>query len=535
MNQLILKSLQKPDAYPEATNSVRLLQTHVSYLFITDNFVYKVKKPVDFGFLDFSTINRRRTYCNEEVRLNRRLCPEIYLGVVEVRGTAQSANFCGKGKLIDYAVKMKRLPEERMLDRMLAEGKVTAADIRNIAQVIACFHLNAERGKAIDEYGSVAGIRKNWRENFRQLGEFVSISLTKMELEVIRSWVETFMAANEALFEERVSQGFIRDCDGDIHLENICLTSPICIFDCIEFNNRFRYTDTAADIAFFLMDLDFHDMRIFSNVFVEEYAAATCDPGFMKLLEFYKIYRAVIRGKVESLKLFDPNIPDTDKISARNKARKYFRLARGYVLRQGLPRMLIITNGLMGSGKSAIVSALAFELQMETISSDAVRKELATIPRNRRNFDEYGTGIYTAAFSEATYAELLSRSEKTLQAGRSMIVDATFCRKSDRLCFRSLAARSNIPFYIIQISCPEKLIKLRLDERSRNTDELSDGRWELFYKQKDEFEPPGKEEGKLISIDTSRPLYDNIDHILQNLESIDGTQDFNKHAAPFAP
>jgi hypothetical protein len=283
------------------------------------------------------------------------------------------------------------------------------------------------------------------------------------------------------------------------------------------------------------MDLDFHDKSSFSDVFLEEYASVTGDPGFMRLLDFYKVYRAVIRGKVESLKLFDQNITDEDKISARNKAGKYFRLARGYVLRQGLPKMLIITCGLMGSGKSAIASALAFELGMEITSSDAVRKELANIPRNRRGLDEYGTGIYTPDFNEATYREMLKRSERALKAGRSMIVDATFRRKSDRLSFQSLAALNDVPFYIFHISCPEKLVKQRLDKRSRNTSELSDGRWELFYRQKDEFEPPGKEEGKLISIDTSRPLYDNIDDILQKMESSDGTQLFNKGSASSAP
>lgn len=384
MKQQFLKSLLKPDAYPEPANSVRLLQTHVSFLFITDNFVYKIKKPVDFGFLNFTTIDRRRFYCNEEVRLNRRLCPEIYLGVVELRESASGATFRGEGNVIDYAVKMKRLPEERMLDRMLAEGKVTESDIRKIARVIAIFHLNAEHGGTIDENGGIAGIRRNWEENFRQIAEFVNISLAKMDLELIKKWVETFMTANEALFAERVTRGFIRDCDGDIHLENICLTSSICIFDCIEFNDCFRYIDTAADIAFLLMDLDYHDKSAFSAVFLDEYAAVTGDLEFMRLLDFYKIYRAVVRGKVESLKLFDPDIPEAEKISARDKARRYFRLARGYVIRQGRPPTLIITCGMMGSGKSAIASALAFEMGMEITSSDAVRKELANIPRNKQ-------------------------------------------------------------------------------------------------------------------------------------------------------
>jgi aminoglycoside phosphotransferase family enzyme/predicted kinase len=523
MKQLFLKSLQKPDAYPEPTNSVRLLQTHVSFLFITDNFVYKIKKPVDFGFVNFTTLDRRRFYCREEVRLNRRLCPEIYAGVVELRDSASGATFRGEGNVIDYAVKMKRLPEERMLDRLLAEDKLTEADIRKIARVIASFHLDAERGGTIDEYGSSAGIMRNWAENFRQIEELVNIPWAKTDLEMIKNWGETFMATNEALFAERVTQGFIRDCDGDIHLENICLTSFVCIFDCIEFNDRFRYIDTSADIAFLLMDLDYHDKSSFSAVFLQEYTAVSGDRGFMRLLDFYKIYRAVVRGKVESLKLFDPDIPEAEKISAKDKARRYFRLAKGYVIRQGWPPTIIITCGMMGSGKSAIASALSFELGMEITSSDAVRKELAKIPRDRRNFDEYGTGIYTPAFTEATYRELLIRSEQALHAGRSIIVDATFRGKEDRTRFGSLAARHNAPFYIVHTFCPEKLLKQRLDERSRHPGGLSDGRWELYNRQKNEFEPPGKDEGNLIGIDTSRPIYDNIDDMLQGMELVDET------------
>jgi aminoglycoside phosphotransferase family enzyme len=278
MDPWFLKSLLIPDAYPEPTSSVRLLQTHVSFLLLTDNFVYKIKKTVDFGFLNFSTVDRRRFYCNEEVRLNRRLCPDIYLGVVEIRESESGANFRGEGNVIEYAVKMKRLPEELMLDRLLTEDKVTDLDIRKIARAIAYFHLKAECGGAINEYGSVATIRRNWQENFQQINQFVNLTVAKQDIEVIRKWVESFLADNEALFSERVQKGFIRDCDGDIHVENICLTNPVCIFDCIEFNERFRYTDTAADIAFFLMDLDFHDKGNLSDFFLDEYRSGTA-PG----------------------------------------------------------------------------------------------------------------------------------------------------------------------------------------------------------------------------------------------------------------
>jgi uncharacterized protein len=523
MDQWALKSLLKPEAYPEATSSVRLVQTHVSHLFITDKFVYKIKKPVDFGFLNFTTIDRRRFYCNEEVRLNRRLCPDTYLGVLEVRECPSGATFCGVGKIIDYAVRMRRLPEERMLDRMLAEGKVTEHDIRKIARAIALFHLDAERGGAIDEYGSVEGIRYNWEENFQQAERFLDLSLAQRNMACIREYVETFLSANEALFAERVKRGFIRDCDGDIHLENICLTDPVCIFDCIEFNDRFRYTDTAADIAFFLMDLDYHESSDFAAPFLDEYTSVTGDSGLLPLLDFYKIYRAFVRGKVESLKLSDPSFPEGEKSAAGERAAGYFRLAGGYLLRRKTPNALVITCGLMGSGKSATASALAMELGTEIVSSDALRKELAKTEPESHGRDEYGTGIYTRAFDTATYEALSSRCECALRAGRGIIVDATFRRKGDRLRFADLAARYGVPFYIVHTSCPESVAKERLIDRELRPGHLSDGRWELFHLQETEFEPPLSEEGRLIILDTSRPMYGNIDIILKAMGAFNGT------------
>jgi uncharacterized protein len=522
MNEWALKSLLKPEAYPEPTSSVRLVQTHVSFIFITDNFVYKIKKPVDFGFLNFTTIDRRRFYCNEEVRLNRRLCPDTYLGVVAVRETLSGATFCEDGDIIDYAVKMKRLPDGLMLDRLLAEGRVTEHDIRKIARAIANFHLAAERGGGIDEYGSVSGIRRNWEENFQQSGRLIGISLAETDLEIIRKHVSSFISENEAIFAERVNLGFIRDCDGDIHMENICLSDPVCIFDCIEFNDRFRYTDTAADIAFFLMDLDFHGKSAFSAPFLDEYCTMTGDKGVSLVLEFYKIYRAFVRGKVESLKLIDPDIPDGEKKDAGEKSARYFRLARGYILRKRLPKALIITCGLMGSGKSAIALALAFELGMDTVSSDAVRKEITNTPTGIRRKDGYGTGIYSPAINDSVYRELLSRSEKALKGGLSIIVDATFRRMEERARFASLADDNGASFYIVHTFCAEPIAKNRLDARDQLPGGLSDGRWELLPLQQDEFEPPDNGEGKLISLDTSLPMGDNIDTILKGMEIYNG-------------
>lgn len=522
MDEHSLISLLRPDAYPEPTTSVRIIRTHVSYIFITDNFAYKIKKPVDFGFLDFTSVDRRRFYCNEEVRLNRRLCPDIYLGVVEVRASPSGLTFREGGSVVDYAVRMKRLPEERMLDRLLGEGKVSERDIRNIAGTIARFHLQAERGGQIDEYGTVEAIRRNWDENIRQAAWFVGKSVSENDLALFKTFVESQLEENKPLFTERVDSGFIRDCDGDIHLENICMTEPVCIFDCIEFNERFRYCDTAADIAFFLMDLDYHGNGAFSSPFLEEYCAVTGDRGIFGVLDFYKIYRAFVRGKVESLKLSSPDIPDREKIDAMGKAVRYFRLARGYIIRRRMAKSLIITCGLMGSGKSAAAAALGFELGIETVSSDAVRKKITKTPLGKLRRDKYGSGIYLPAIDETVYEELFSRCEEALGNGRSIVVDATFRRKRDRVRFTSLAGDYGASFYLLNTYCSESAAKERLDARELGPAVLSDGRWELFHSQKAEFEQPEDGEEGVIRIDTSRPMDDNIDLILRAMGIYNG-------------
>lgn len=516
MEQRLIRSLMKPSAYPESTGSVQLVQTHVSFIFLTDVYAYKIKKPVDFGFLNFSTLDRRRFYCNEEVRLNRRLCPDIYLGVVEVRETTEGAAFQGNGKVMDYAVKMKRLPEDRMLDRLLAEDKLTAEDIRKIARKIGDFHLHAERGDKLDSFGEMETIRHNWEENLRQIDSYIDVTLKKNDLDCITSWGERFMLDNAQSFAKRVVDGFIRDCDGDIHMENISLGTDgnVCIFDCVEFNDRFRYGDTAADIAFLLMDFDYHGRPDFSDVLLAEYEDATRDTGVRQVLDFYLVYRAIIRGKVESMRLSDPLIPEREREEARDKAIRYFRLARGYILRKQLPPSLIIVCGLTGTGKSFTARELAFELRVEILNSDVVRKKLAGIPLTAPRQEEHDKGIYSIEFNALTYDELLSHAKISLMAGKSVIVDATFRRKADRARFRQLANYLDAPCHIILTSCPESLVKERLRARQLQPGAVSDGRWEIFEQQQKEFEQIGQEEGNLIVIDTSHDPSRIVDAIL---------------------
>lgn len=517
MDEHTTKELLKPSAYPEPTTSVRLIQTHISYIFITDSYVYKVKKAVDFGFLNFTTLDRRRFYCEEEVRLNRRLCQDIYLGVVELKETAGGHAFFGAGKTTDYAVKMKRLPEERMLNRLLDEDGVTEGDIREIARVVARFHMEAERGKRIDEYGRVEAIKLNWDENFKQAASFAGVTIAERDLRLISSWGAAYLEKKRELFEERVAGGFIRDCDGDIHSGNICLDKGVCIFDCIEFNSRFRYSDTAADTAFFLMDLDYHKKGFLAAPFLDEYISVTGDMGMSELLPFYKTYRAFVRGKVESFSFSTPGMGHGDKEEAAAKARRYFRLARGYAIREKLPPTLIIACGLTGSGKSAIASELAFELGLEIVSSDLERKRLAGISPTEHRMDGYGEGIYAPDISAATYGALLEKAEKALKNRQSVIVDATFRKSSDRLPFREAAARMSAGFLMVRTTCPDSLAKKRLKARIADPKEVSDGRWEVYIRQKGEFETPAPDEGGEIVVDTGAGMGDNVQRILERL------------------
>lgn len=517
MEPVTIQALLQPQAYPEPTARVDLLQTHVSFLFFTDTHVYKVKKPVDFGFLNFTSLDRRRFYCNEEVRLNRRLCPDIYLGVVELRDSARGASFTGDGEILDYAVKMKRLPERNMLHRLVADNTATDDHMRRVGEAIARFHLGAEHGVEIARFGDLAAIRHNWDENFQQLQPYSGKLPAPGDLAAVKAWGHRFMESNAERFASRVRDGFIRDCDGDIHLDNICIDETVCIFDCIEFNSRFRYSDVAADIAFLLMDLDFHGKRNLGKILLDKYITVTKDEGSLPLIPFYKCYRAMVRCKVEFFRLDDRQISDDEKDSARTKGAGYLRLARRYALRDRLPLSLVLICGLMGSGKSTAAAALSSAIGVDVISSDRVRKELTGTPADVHRQTGYDRGIYTPEMNARTYGELLQRAEKEIAGGESVIVDASFRRQRDRSVFRSLADRYEAACIILVTRCSDEVARQRLEERRRKPDEISDGRWELYHRQQSEFELPQPDEGNLIFVDTSGPINDTIDAILQQL------------------
>ncbi len=327
--QEIVEALLKPEAYDENPGAIELVQTHISFVFLTRKFVYKVKKAVNFGFLDFSTLEKRRFFCEKELELNKRLCPDMYLEVLPIN-KSNIIKMKSDGEAVEYAVKMKRMPEDRIMSRLLEENKVDEKIIDQLAKVVADFHAKADTNDQISEFGSLAVVGTNWKENFDQTEEYVDKSLSAKEFKHIRENVENFMDQNKTLFEQRIATGRIRDCHGDIHSGNIFITDKIYIFDAIEFNERFRYSDVAADVAFLAMDLDCRKRPNLSETFVKKYIAYSGDNELVKLLPFYKCYRAYVRGKVVSFRLNDPHIGIKEKDQAVVEAKGYFELALSY-------------------------------------------------------------------------------------------------------------------------------------------------------------------------------------------------------------
>ena len=341
LNKLVLKlpykpeALLNPQAYLHKPPKVELVQTQMSFLFLTGEYVYKVKKPVNLGYLDYTTLKQRCFFCHQELELNRRLCPDVYLAVVPITESRQlsaiSYQFEGKGKTIEYAVKMRQLPQDRMLDVLLPQSKVTKEMIAKVAKKLVDFHQKAETSSEIAAFGKLNIIRQNWDENFTQTEKYIDLSIPRLSYDHIKSYTEDFIRNNISLFDKRVKEGKIRDCHGDLHAAHICFTDGICIYDCIEFNDRFRYSDVASEIAFLAMDLDRYQQAGLSRHLVNSYVGLSHDEELLKLLDFYKCYRAYVRGKVESFKLDDPYIPEEEKARVLTAARSYFQLAESYV------------------------------------------------------------------------------------------------------------------------------------------------------------------------------------------------------------
>ncbi len=502
----------QPETYPHKPKKVEFTQTQMSFIFLTGEYVFKVKKPVNLGYLDYTTLEKRRFFCNQEVELNRRLSPDVYLEVVPIVTNGGRISLGSNGEIIEYAVKMKQLPRERSMDNLLLQNQVTAEMIVAVAQKLAAFHKSVQINPSISAFGKLDAIMVNILENFTQTEKYIGTTISRQKYERIIAYNESFTKTHKALFQKRIDKGRIKDCHGDLHAAHVFFANGIYIYDCIEFNDRFRYCDVASEVAFLAMDLDRYQRADLSQAFINAYVQFSRDEELRRLLNFYKCYRAYVRGKVESFKLDDPFI--AEKEAALVAARGYFDLACRYTRTK--PVLLIIA-GLVGTGKSTIAQALSQSLGFTVISSDVTRKALAGISPTEHRFEDFTGGIYSPDFSRKTYDGMFAQARTALAQGQSVILDASFRKQRERATAKSLADEANADFLVIECALDAGTIKKRLEQRLKETS-TSDGRWEIYQSQKQDFDkimefPPQNH----IIVDTSKPVSDIVAGILERI------------------
>jgi aminoglycoside phosphotransferase family enzyme/gluconate kinase len=507
------RQLLNPATYPETTRRVEFRETHISRVYLTDTHAYKLKKPLNLGFLDFSTLERRGFFCAEEVRLNRRFAPGTYLGVVELHEDQGRLRFGGPGRLLEFAVQMRRLPEARMLDHLLdTAASELPAEIERLARHLAPLLATAEVCRAAGKGSQVAVITANCAENLAQtvpaIGQGLSAEAHRVMTRLSRGQIDQL----SPLFAAREARGYVRDGHGDLHARNICMTDPIQIYDCIEFCRRFRVADVAAELAFLLMDLDFRGRRDLAGRLLAAYLECADDPELTQLLGFYKSYRAWVRGKVDALLAGEAEVDAAMRAEAQLRSRRYFNLALGY----HVPATLLLTAGLMGVGKTTLARALAAAVGGTLLRSDVVRKELAGIAPTTSRLEPFGAGLYAPAMHARTYAELGRRAQALLASGTTVIVDASFARTAERQAFLAMADARGIPAWLLHLQCDRATALTRLDRRQVEGHDASDGRSDLAQAQAARFEPlPAGP--RVIEIDSSAAVDYNVQKIICRL------------------
>ena len=489
----VIAALLDPAAYPHPARRVTLIQTHISYVLLAGRHAYKIKKAVDLGFLDYGTLARRRQLCEDEVRLNRRLCPRVYLGVVPIVRTPEGYRVGGEGTAVEYAVAMRRVPERRMMPSLLAQGEVTPAHIRSLARVIAEFHGSAPTDGRIARLGRPPGVRAIWQENFAQVRPHIGATVGAETFAAIERYAAAFLRERAALIDRRAGAGRVRDIHGDLRADAVVFDGAraSCVMDCIEFSERLRCGDVASEVAFMAMDLERRGHRALADAWVALYLEHAPDETLTAVLNFYRSYRAFVRGKVHSIESAEREVPPRQREAAREQAEHCFALSLSYAV-PARPR-LVVMCGLSGTGKSYVASALAGRIGAAVVSSDLVRKEMLGVDAMTPVTAAYGRGVYTREQRARVYEAMRERAGRYLAEGLPVVLDATHERRADRDAARALALEHGVPAALVEVTAAEKDIRARLRAREAG-DGVSGARWATYLEQRARFEPPAPAE-----------------------------------------
>jgi uncharacterized protein len=502
----LLQALQNPAIYDHPVSNFKIIQTHISWVLLTGDYAYKIKKPMDFGFLDFSTLAKRKFFCEEELRLNQRTAPDIYLQVIAIGGTASAPVINGSGGAIEYAVKMRQFDPDATLDSLLSKPDELALQLDQLALQIADFHLHqATRADADSPLGTAEKVFAPVQQNFDQIRPLLTASQELAQLGQLEGWAKcTFERLRDAL-AARHKDGYVRECHGDMHLGNVTLIdNTATLFDCIEFNESFRWIDVLNDIAFLLMDLDDRNLQGLAARTRNRYLEQTGDYAGLNLLNFYKAYRAMVRCKIALFTMATPGLTQQAVAEESAKYRRYMQLAEHYM---HVPvRFLMIMHGVSGTGKSTISTYLLQHLGAIRVRSDVERKRLHGLQPLAKSGSALDAGIYTKNASEQTYQTLANHAEHILRAGYPVILDATFLHLRNRQQMEVLAEKYGVPFIVVNCQAPQQVVEQRIEARHARGQDAAEADVEVMHSQLSSQDPLSKEECKHVITITGEDL-----------------------------
>jgi hypothetical protein len=508
----LIAALTRPSAYDHPVAEVEVIETHISVVLLAGAWAYKIKKPVDLGFLDFRTLERRRYFCQQELRLNRRLAPTLYEDVVPIVEGPDGLRFGGEGPVAEYAVRMRRFDQAAQLDRQLEAGALTPADMDEVAAHIAGFHAAAAVAPADSDWGTPAAVRGPVEANFTTLRPALADTRLAATLERLEDWAEERAAALAPVFESRRDAGRVRECHGDLHLSNMArIGDHIVAFDGIEFAPALRWIDVVSDSAFLLMDLTSRDRPDLGWRFMNGWLSATGDYDGIDVLDWYLSYRHLVRAKVDAIRLDQPGVEEAERVRLRGRIERHLSQAEDVCApRRGA---LLLTHGLSGSGKSRLARRLGAALPAVVLRSDVERKRLHGLAPLESGAPALGGGIYSAAATERTYGHLEALAGRLLACGRTVIVDAAFLERARRDRFRALALRHAVPSVVVATEAPRAILEQRVARRAAQGHDASDAGVAVLAAQFDQREALAADErSEAVIVDTSGTLdFERID------------------------
>jgi len=494
-----ISSLLKPESYKHAVANIQLIETHISWVILTGHFAYKIKKPVNLGFLDFSTLENRHFYCTEELRLNARLAPSIYIGVVPISRIDNYVSVSDSSEIIDYAIKMIQFPQKMQLDHMLAEGQLRTEHIDELATLLATFHQHTDVANINNNYGEPEQIYQAVQENFIQLHQLLSDNNAITLLAAIERWSRYTFKLAKSILTQRKQTSFIRECHGDLHLKNLVLINnhPVA-FDCLEFAPELRWIDTINDVAFLIMDLHNRQHNNFAQRFLNTYLEKTGDYAALPLLRFYLVYRAMVRAKVEALSASQMVMNSEQQHEANQACYGYLELANSYL--QTKKSMLIITCGMSASGKSTLTQQLVEKLAAIRLRSDVERKRLFSMVTETNSSAKFNAGIYSSTATQHTYQYLAEMAKLLLNTHFPVIIDAACLKFKQRDLLRQVAIDLDVPFVILHFIAKPSTLRQRINSREKT---VSDADLTVLEHQLAQSKPLGKNElSEVITVDT---------------------------------